>query len=171
MVAGSLPARSGRPIGVWMRASVGVRMSFCRKALLEPRHLADEPMRPIEPRCSQRSAASHRAASSAWSWVITSTWVPRGHLAEHQLGHRRVVDVHPGDRVVEDAEPVVAELVGARVDEVQLDVVPGQDAGQLEADVADPEDRHRGHHGERFEQHLHLATAALLAVLGRAPCR
>ena len=37
------------------------------------RHLADDPMRPIEPRCEHLSAASQSATSSAWSWVMTST--------------------------------------------------------------------------------------------------
>ena len=93
--------------------------------------------------------------------------MPWRHLAEDELGDRRVVDVHPGRRVVEHAEPVVTQLVGAGVDQVELEVVTGEDAGELETDVADPEDRDRRHHRERFEQDLHLAAAALLAVLGR----
>ena len=46
-----------------------------------------------------------------------------------------------------DAEPLAAELVGAGVDQVQLEVVPGQDPGQLEPDVADAEDRDGRHDG------------------------
>ena len=115
-----------------------------------------------------RSAASMSAASSAWSCVITSTWVPDGQLGKDQLGqHRDVVRVDPGDGVVEDGQHLGRQLLGPGVDQVQLQVVPGQDPGQLETDVPDPEDRDRGQHGKRLEQESHLAAAALDAVAHR----
>ena len=69
-------------------------------------------------------------------------------------------------RVVEAGQPVVGELVGPGVDQVQLEVVAGEDPRQLQPDVADAEDRHGGHHRERLEQQRHLTAAALPAVVG-----
>ena len=92
----------------------------------------------------------------------------RRQLGEHQLGqHRHRVDVHGGDGVGQRAERLGVQVLGAGVDQVQVEVVAGQDAGQLEADVADAEDRHARHHGQRLEQHGDLAAAALHAVLDR----
>ena len=57
------------------------------------------------------------------------------------------------------------ELLGAGVGEVQLDVVARENAGEFEADVADPEDRDGRNHRQRLEQEDHLASAALAPVL------
>ena len=59
------------------------------------------------------------------------------------------------------------QLIRPRVDQMQLDVVPGQDPRELEPDMADPEDRHRRHHRQRLEQQLHLTAAALNTMLVR----
>ena len=48
---------------------------------------------------------------------------------------------------------------------MQVEVVTGQDARELEADVADAEDGHGGDDRQRLEQHRDLAAAALHAVL------
>ena len=74
---------------------------------------------------------------------MTSTWVPRGTWPSTSSGTRGVVDVDAAPGVVEDRQPRGVELLGARVDEVQLEVVAGQDPGQLEPDVPDAEDRDR----------------------------
>src|SRR5690625_3731122 len=73
---------SGRPIGVVIRSS-SLRSCPCSlvRARLNRAHFALEPISPMLPRSSARSAASQIARSSAWSWVITSTWVPGGRSA------------------------------------------------------------------------------------------
>ena len=67
-------------------------------------------------------------------------------------------------------QPELVELVGAGIDQVQLDLQPGQDPGQLVADMADAEDRDHRPGRQRFQQQRDLAAAALPAVLdcGRA---
>ena len=99
---------------------------------------------------------------------MTSTWVPARQPGEHDLGQRRVVHLDPRDGVVEQGEPLAAvELLRARVDEVQVEVVAGEDAGELEPDVADPEDGdRRARRRSGSEEDGHLAAAALAAVLG-----
>ena len=93
-----------------------------------------------------------------------------GQFGKDQLGeHRDVVGVDPGDGVVEDGQHLRRQLVGPGVDQVQLQVVPGEDPGQLETDVPDPEDRDGRQHGERLEQEGHLTAAALDAVGHRRP--
>ena len=79
--------------------------------------------------------------------------------------------MHSGRRVGEHGEPGFAEHLGPRVDQVQLDIVPGEDAGELQPDVPGTEDRHRGDGPQRLEQDGHLAAAALRAVLGRGALR
>ena len=87
-------------------------------------------------------------------------------LAEHQLGkHRHMVDVDSRSRVGEWSECHIAELLRPGVDQVQVELVPGQDAGQLQSDVPNAEDGYRGQDGQRVEQHSYLATAALHSVL------
>ena len=111
-------------------------------------------------------AASQMATSSAWSWVITSRWVPGGSSASTSSGSTGTWwTCTAATRVGQRRERVVGEVLRPRVDEVEVEVVAGQDPRQLEADVADPEDRHAGHHGQRLEQHRHLAAAALHAML------
>ena len=61
------------------------------------------------------------------------------------------------------------DLLLARVDEVQVHVVARQDARQLDADVPQTEDGDGRDHGERLEEDLHLAAAALTAVLRARP--
>ena len=91
-----------------------------------------------------------------------------GQLADHELGQDgHLVHVHVGDRVVEDGQSLGGQLLGARVDEVQLEVVPGEHPRELESDVADAEDRHRGHDQQRLEQQADLTATALHAVLER----
>ena len=69
-------------------------------------HFAADPMSPTEPRPGVRSAASQSAASSAWSWVITSTCGAGRQLGEHQLGqHGDGVHVHAGTGVGEHRQP------------------------------------------------------------------
>ena len=77
-----------------------------------------------------------------------------------------MVDLDPGGGAGEDGQPLVGELVGAGVDEVQVEVVARQHAGQLEPDVADPEHGDRRDDGQGLEQEGDLAAAALPAVLG-----
>ena len=80
--------------------------------------------------------------------------MPRGSSASDQLGqHGYRVDVHGGDRVGQRAQRSGVQVLGPGVDEVQVEVVAGQDAGQLEADVADAEDRDGRDDGQRLEQH------------------
>ena len=79
MVAGSLPVmlgqpdRRGDPVDRRRRRGPSAASRLRNRA-----HFADEPISPIEPRWPQRSAASQSATSSAWSWVMISTWVPGG---------------------------------------------------------------------------------------------
>ena len=86
IVAGSLPVSSGSPIGVRIRAIAPGAWPSAARLCRNRVALALEPMSPMVPRCSQRRAASHRAASSAWSWVMTSTWVPLGTPARTSSG-------------------------------------------------------------------------------------
>ena len=85
--------RSGRPTSARARRR--------RAAPRNRAHFADDPISPIGPRCVARGAPRRQIArSSAWSWVSTSTRVPRRQLGEHQLGqHRHGVRVHRRDRV------------------------------------------------------------------------
>ena len=141
--------------------------SASRTAAEPARTWPSDPIRPIVPRCPQRRAASHSAASSAWSWVITSTWVPPADLAEHQLRAAPRGARAPGATASSStASRARVELLLARVDQVQLEVVAGQDPGQLEPDVPDAEDGHRTAPRQRLEQHVDLAAAALPPVLG-----
>ena len=73
----------------------------------------------------------------------------------------------PGRRVGERGERLIGELLGSGVDQVQVELVSRQDAGQLYSDVPDAEDGYRRQDGQRVEQHCHLATAALHSVLDR----
>jgi hypothetical protein len=75
--------------------------------------------------------------------------------------------VHRGHGVLERRQHRGRQVVGPRVDQVQLEVVPGQDPGQLQPDVPDTEDGHRRDDRERLEQDGHLSPAALNAVLER----
>ena len=66
----------------------------------------------------------------------------RRQFAEHDLGHQRdMVHVHGGDRVAEHIEPVGGELFRTRIDQVQLEIVPGEDARKFQPDMAYAEDR------------------------------
>ena len=135
-------------------------------------NLADDPISPIGPRWSSRMAASHRATSSAWSWVITSTCVPGGSSASTSSGSTGTGWTCTAATASASGPSASADRCsGAGVDQVQVEVVAGQDASELETDVADPEDRDARHHGQRLQQHRHLAAAALHAVLRSAPCR
>ena len=113
-------------------------------------------------------AASQRATSSAWSWVITSRCVPGGSSASTSSGSTGTgCTCTAATASASGAERLVGQVLGPGVDQVQVEVVAGQDAGELETDVADPEDRDRRYHGQRLQQHRHLAAAALDAVLDR----
>ena len=113
----------------------------------------------------RRSAGRRRtsAASSAWSWVMTSTWVPGGSSASTSSGSTGTwctwIRGHARRRAT--ASALGGELLGAGVDEVQVEVVAGQDAGQLQADVAHAEDRDGGTTGSGSSRTRHLAAAAL----------
>ena len=138
--------------------------------LLEPPPLR---RRPDQPDRAQVPAPQRRVAQRGVLGVVVGHdqhVAAGGQLAEHQLGHHRVVEVHPGQGVRGGRrEPLRVDLGGAGVDQVQLQVVPGQDPGQLEADVPHPEDRDGGHRAQRLEQQRHLAAAALHAVPRRRP--
>ena len=159
---------SGRPIGVVIRSITSSAWPTSASLRRNRAHLPAEPISPIEPSCGVRSAASHSAASSAWSCVMISTWVPGGSSASTSSGSTGTWwTCTRATASASTARRSGAVCVGARVDQVQLQVVPGQDAGQLEADVPQPEDRDGRHHRQGFEQHRHLAAAALHAVLVR----
>ena len=157
----------GSPIGVVIRAIVGRVVPLVRELASEPAHFADEPIRPIEPRCSQRSAASHSAASSAWSWVMTSTWVPGGQLAEDQLGqHGTWCTCTRATASSRTAQPRRPRAAPARE---STRCSSRSWRARIRASSSptwpDPEDRDRGYDGQRLEQQGHLAAAALHAVL------
>src|SRR5690606_8303900 len=77
---------------------------------------------------------------------------------------RCVVQVDAGDLAGELAGAV--ELPGPRVDEVDGQRVPGEDACELQAHVPGPEDRDGRAGGQRLEQHGDLPAAALAPVAG-----
>ena len=143
------------------------RMALGGEAGPEPRPLrrgADQPDR------AQPGAAQGGVAQGGVLGVVVGHDEhvgARRQLGEHDLGEHRHVAVHvdPRPRVGEHREALGGELVGPGVDQVQVEVVAGQDARQLQADVAHPEDRDGGRHGQGFEQDRHLAAAALDAVL------
>ena len=114
IAAGSLlVVTPGSPIGGPTRSttSAGNRREQLRR---NRAHLAEDPISPIVPRWSQRSAASRIARSSAWSWVSTRTWVPARQLRQHQLGdHRDLVRVHVGQRVGQRRQPASARWSNA----------------------------------------------------------
>ena len=87
------------------------------------------------------SCSSTCSPSSVW-WMLTSA---------------RAVD-HVG-------QPDPVQLLGARVDQQQLDRQPGQDPGQLVADVPQAEQRDDRPDRERLEQQPDGAAAALAAML------
>ena len=165
MVAGSLPCSSGRPMGVVIRLIADGVVSLVGELLAEPR--------PLGPRADQADRAEVLAAQRGVAQrgvlrVVVSHHQdvrPGRQLCQDQLGeHWDVVHVHPGLGVVERSQGLARELPGARVDQVQVHVVPGQDPRQLQPDVADPEDRDRGSHLQRLQQHRHLPAAALHAM-------
>src|SRR5699024_3331177 len=145
IVAGSLPVSAGSPIGHRMVSMVSDEKPSSARFLRKRCHLAREPISPIEPRSPRARAAEHRCRSSAWSWVMMSTWLPGGRL--------------------EDVGGYELFWPGVGYDEVE--VVSAQYPGEFESDVADAEDRRRGGHGQRFEQHRDLPAAALTTVFGR----
>jgi hypothetical protein len=89
-----------------------------------------------------------------------------GQLLEHLFAEQRVVDADVRAAVDHVREPDPVQLLGARVDQQQLDRQPGQDARELVADVPDPEQGDDGRDGERLEQQPDDTAAALAAVLG-----
>ena len=99
----------------------------------------------------------------------------RRKIGHDRLRDRRVVEADRGDRVGERpgrarlTEASGSEHLRARVDEVQLHLLPREDACELEADVSEAEDRDGWHSADRFEQHGDFASAALDAVFGRDP--
>ena len=71
----------------------------------------------------------------------------RRQLTEDQLGqHRHLVWVDAGVGVRERGERLIAERLSPAVNKVQVKVVTGQNAGELVAHVAHPEDRDDGRH-------------------------
>ena len=99
------------------------------------------------PSCGSRSAASHNAKSSAWSWRHDQHVRAAGQPFQHLLAEQRVVHGDIGGAVGDVGQPQLIELVLAGIDQVQLDLQPGQDPGQLVADVPDAEDRDVGRAG------------------------
>ena len=61
-----------------MRASAASSWPSAASLRANRPHFTAEPINPIDPRWPQRRAASHSAASSAWSCVMISTWLPAG---------------------------------------------------------------------------------------------
>jgi hypothetical protein len=92
--------------------------------------------------------------------VSVAGQLPQEKLAGHRLVHRDV-----RDPVGDVGQPEWVELLGPRVDEMQLELQPGQDPGQLVAHVAHPEHGDHGPRGQRLQQHLHHPAAALPPVL------
>src|SRR5699024_4063786 len=84
---------------------------------------------------------------------------------EHFLADDGELPTDPRDRRLEAVEGL--ELFGPGVGYDEVEVVSAQYPGEFESDVADAEDRRRGGHGQRFEQHRDLPTAALTTVFGR----
>ncbi len=128
---------SGTPIGEWIRSMLRLVVTLDPESLPEPAPTSPTSRSgPTVPRWAQRSAASHRAKSSAWSWVMTSTCVPAGTVPSTSSGTGAWwtwTPARPSARRRGARRPAPA---GARVDQVQLEVVAGEDAGQLEPDVA-----------------------------------
>ena len=170
MAAGSLlVVTPGRPMGVWTRSTTSCCVPVGEQPGPEPRPLrrrADQADRPevVEPHGGVDEGDVLGVVVGHHQHVGA-----RRQLGEHELGqHRHRVDVHGGDGIGQRAQRLGVQVLGAGVDQVQVEVVAGQDAGELEADVADAEDRHARHDGQRLEQHGDLAAAALHAVLDRA---
>ena len=148
MVAGSLPARSGiadRRVDPGDRRLV-VALDGAAPAgtgSTSPTTRSGRSCRGARSAARRRTARSPRRgrASSPARGCRAGTW------PSTSSGSRRVVDVDgaPGRRRGTASRSAV-ELVGPGVDQVQLEVVPGEDPGQLEPDVTDAEDRDRRDH-------------------------
>ena len=143
IVAGSLPARSGRRSGSWIRA-IARRRGPRPQAPPEPAPLRRRPDQPdrAEVGAAQRGVAERRSPRRGRG-SAPARGCRAGPAPSTSSGTGEWWTWTRGRAVVEAAPAARGELVGARVDEVQLEVVPGQDPGQLETDVTDPEDRHR----------------------------
>ena len=128
--------------------------------------MADEPISPIGPRWSSRIAASQMARSSAWSWVITSTWVPGGSSASTSSGSTGTGCT---------CTAATASASGARASSSRWSARESTRCrsrswrARMRASSRPtwptPKTATDGHHGERLEQHGDLAAAALHAVL------
>ncbi len=90
---------------------------------------------------------------------------PGGQGREHLFADDGEVTADVRHRGFESVD--LGQLFGPGVADVEVEVVAGEDAGEFESDVADAEDRHRGGHGQRFEEDGDLSPAALAAVLRR----
>ena len=88
-----------------------------------------------------------------------------GQPLQDQLPQHRPMYLHVGRPGGHVGQPELVELLGPGVDQVQPDLQPGQDPGQLEAHVPDSEDRHGRPYREGFQQQPDLAAAALPAVV------
>ena len=115
MVAGSLPRSSGRPIGVVIRAIARRVVPLAGELLAEPAPTWRATRSGRSSRAVRlRSAASHSAASSAWSWVITRTCVPAGSSARTSSGSTgTVVRCTRASASASAAKRLVGELLGA----------------------------------------------------------
>ena len=168
IVAGSLPVISASPMGVRIRAIDDLSWPLGGQHPLEP---GPFPRRADQSDRAEDAAAEDGVAQRRVLGVVVGhdqRVGARRELAQDDLREQRdAVDVDVRHRVRQRRQPLVGQLLGAAVDQVQLDVVPGEDARQLEPDVANAEDRHGGHDGQRLEQHRDRSSATLNAVLVR----
>ena len=119
------------------------------------------------PRWVQRRAASQRAKSSAWSWVITRTWVPAGTAPSASSGTGEWWTRTRASPSARQRQPLVGELArrGSR-----RGAGRGRGPARIRASSSPtwptPKIATDRHHGQRLEQQGDLAAAALAAVVG-----
>ena len=168
IVAGSLPVMSGQPD---RRRDPGERLGVVplrgelRRGTGPLRRRPDQPDR--RRGRPQRSAASQSATSSAWSWVMISTWRAGGSSPSTSSGSPARGGRAPWPRAsASTAQPRRRSSCSApRVDQVQLDVVAGRGSGPARGRRARRRRSRPRARPQRFEQDGHLAAAALDAVL------
>ncbi len=96
----------------------------------------------------------------------------RGEVGERGLGHGSVAHRHGRDRIGEQAarprntHSIGMQHLGSRIDQVQLELLAREDAGELETHMPQTEDRDRRDDADRFEQHRDFSSAALHTVVG-----
>ena len=163
-----MPAISGRPIGQVIRSTVASSWPSASRFFRNVAHFALDPISPTLPHLPEVGEAEGGVAEGEVLGVVVGHDQhvgAGGQPLQHQLPQHRPVHLDVGGPGGHVGQPELVELLGPGVDQVQPDLQPGQDPGQLEADVPDAEDRHRRPHREGFQQQPDLAAAALPAVL------